>query len=234
MKLLQPKQQQQNKEKEDAIKRIRTAEVQREYEDKLKLLNILTVDFEKALEAQKDTYAKEKEAHLSWRQATEEEVKELEARRIASLLPIQEREEKIHTGEKEFIEGMALLEQKNDETENLRERLYKRLAEVGERETQASQIEKTLASRQAGVDAQAASVRSQASSLSKALEQFARDTSDTNAQLNKKRTEIDAISDGISMREARLEEKARELTEKEYRLGLYKLSLERNYKKSED
>jgi hypothetical protein len=67
MKLLQPKQHQQHKEKEDALKRIRTAELAKEYEDKLRLLNILNADFEQALEVQKDTYAKEKETHALWR-----------------------------------------------------------------------------------------------------------------------------------------------------------------------
>lgn len=230
MKLLQPKQHQQNKEKEDAVKRIRTAELQREYEEKLRLLNILTTDFEEALEAQKDTYAKEKESHLIWRQSMEEEVKTLEARRASALLPIQQDTEELYTGKEEFVDWMKLLTEKSEELENLRERLYARLAEVGERETMATTVEETLKSRQIGIDAQAATVRSQATALSKALEQFARDTSEKNKDLKRERAEIDSISDSLSIRESRLEEKARELTEKEYRLTLYQLSLEKNYK----
>lgn len=227
MKLLQPKQQQQNKEKEDAIKRIRTAEINKEYEDKLRLFNILTTDFEKALEAQKDIYAKEKESHASWRAYKEEEVKELEIRKVHALLPITERETAVILKEEALREEFSLIEQAKASLEEEKELVYKRLDEIGERETQTSQAESYLSVRKQGIDAQAESIKLQSEQLSKTLEELAKASMEREQEYQTRKTILDARTDALEMKEVRLSEMDKELSDRERALTDKYQTLER-------
>lgn len=232
MQLLQPKQALQNKDKEETIKRIRTAEIQQEYEKKLRLLNNLNDDFEQALKIQRATYAEEKEAHQRWREEVSEEVGALEARKTQALAPLEGKVQEVHEGEKRFIEGMTLLDREREETEEVKEAYLRRLAEVGERETKAEQLGKSLDAREKGIEMQSASIREQSQRITKALEQLSQSGMAREDALKKRETYVQAAHDTIAIKEAQIKEREEALHEEEYRLKLYRLTLERNYKKN--
>lgn len=227
MKLLQPKQYQQSKEKEDAIKRIRTAEITKEYEDKLRFFNILNADFEKALEAQKDTYAKEKESHALWRSDKEAEVKELEARKKASLLPIVERENAVILKEERLREGLQLLEEAKSELEEEKELMYRRLGEIGEREVEVRKAQDMLVARKSGIDAQAESIKAQSKQLSKTLEELANASSEREREYSTRKTILDSRDDALDMKDKRLLGKEKDLEDRERALTDRYQTLER-------
>lgn len=219
MKLLQPKQHQQNKEKEDALKRIRTAELNREYEDKLHLLNTLTTDFEHALEAQKNTYAQEKEAHALWRSDAQAEVSELEARKIAALLPIVERENDVTLKEEKLREGLFILEQAKAELEEEKGLMYKRLDEVGERETEVKQLQNSLVLQKNGNDMQAENIRTQSKQLSVTLEELAKASTERERDYNKRKATLDARENSLEVQDKLLSDRHTDLTNRERALA---------------
>lgn len=219
MQLLQPKQHQQNKEREDAIKRIRTAELEKEYEDKLRLLNILNDDFEKALEAQKDTYAKEKDVHALWRADTEADVKELEARKATALLPITERENAVTIKEEKLRTGFNLLEKAKGELDEEKELMYKRLDEVGERETQVKRSEEFLTTRKHGIDVQAENLKLQSKQWSKTFGESVKSTAEREQEYQARKAILDARGEALDMKEARLSSMDKELANRERALA---------------
>lgn len=232
MKLLLPKQHQQNKEKEDAVKRIRTAELEKEYEDKLRLLNNLNADFEKALEVQKDTYAEEKEKHALWRNAAQIEVSALEIRKNNALLPIVERENEVTLKEERLREGLDVLEQAKASLEEEKEFMYKRLEEVGERETEVRHSQDSLVIRKSGIDAQSESIKLQAKQFSKTLEELAKASMEREQEYQTRKTILDARADTLEMKETRLSGMDKELTNRERALADRYQTLERTIKRT--
>lgn len=227
MQLLQPKQHQQNKEKEDAIKRIRTAEITKEYEEKLRLLNILNVDFEKALEAQKDIYAEEKEKHAEWREFASAETRELETRKSNALLPITGRENAVTLKEEKLREGLVLVEKAKADLEEEKEFMYKRLGEVGERETEVKKAQDLLVMRKSGIDAQAKNIQTQAKQLSKTLEELAKASTERETEYSTRKTILDSRDDALDMKDKRLTVKEKDLENRERALTDRYQTLER-------
>jgi hypothetical protein len=231
MKLLLPQQHKQTKEKEDAIKRIRTAEITKEYEDKLRLLNILNADFEKALEVQKDTYADEKDTHALWRADAEAEVRMLETRKANALLPIEKRESEVSIKEEELREGQESLKKAQADFEDEKELMYKRLAEVGERETEVKHLQDSLVSQKRGNDTQAESIKQQSKQLSKTLEELAKDSAKRELDYSKRKTILDARDEALASKDKRLSTLEQDLVNRERALTDKYQTLERTIKR---
>lgn len=211
MKLLSIIKNREAKQESDVIKRLRSKEIDEEYNRKLQLLNTLNDDFDKALKSQKDTYATEKEAHLAWRHTEDEEVKKLEDRRTHALLPIEEREKAVEDRERKVSE--VELQQMNTKVEynDLMLLLQTRLTEATEIKSQNTQTSIAFGLQKQGIDRQSESVKEQAQQLSSAMSSFMLKSKQRESELVSRETVCQLKESGFEMREARNTMKEKEL-----------------------
>jgi hypothetical protein len=129
-------------------------------------------DFEKTLAEQRLQFDHEQEERRLKKANLLREVEDLEDKRERALIPIIERETKLHNDE----EALRLREEKLDEREASLEDegrvLMQRLDEVSDAESKAKDISQRLVSREKGVKAQEESVAAGAKQLSSALRDF--------------------------------------------------------------
>lgn len=186
-------------------------------------------DFDASIKALQERHAKEVEGLNAQKSALEAEIQKLEKRRKAALSPLLIDANDIHSTQKELSERtrvLALQEQENEET---RRALVRRLDEIAERERQLDDREQSIARMKKGAEMQRSQIESSSKRLNARMEAFERTVADKEMDFAFKESELDARRKLYEDNDKRLIERENELAAGRRLLQDQRLLLEKGF-----
>ncbi len=203
LKLLKPPEAKQAAEVREQEEIRRADSIHKVTKELLDARNKAEAAFEETLTMQRAQFEIEEEEKRVRRHALTREVEDLEDRKARALIPIIEREAKLHNEEEALASREALLDEKESSLEEEGRILMGRLDEVSERELKAKTLSQSLVSREKGIKAQEESIKALSQKLSVAMRDFEVLTATRKGEL----TQTEAILNG---RELALQERSKQ------------------------
>lgn len=208
MKLLSPTEAvTQSKNRSEGEKQ-RIVKIQTLIAQKLRELSDAEKAFDTALKEQHDIWAKEETLFLRKKQELEADVQRLEERRIAALIPLENKARELDTKESSLVKLKTELEIKDSDLEETKRLLETRLDEVSERELKANDMSLLLERQKSDLEERAETVNKDSESLTKAF-------AESLSELNLKKREIELSQAKLDGTRAHFEERERKVEEAE-------------------
>lgn len=191
--------------------------------------------FHETLETQRSRWEKEDTERLARKQALEREIETLEKRRERALIPIVEREEKLHTAEEALTVREAELDERETSLDDNSRALMLRLDEVSERENKVDILQRGLTRRKSGIEAQSEQTAKNARAIAVQMVEFESTRQQQLHEISQREAIADARLFSLDEREKRMSETDAELHRRELlladRFGVLQRTIEEMKKK---
>ncbi len=230
MKLLTPSAQKDETQVELSRDVIRVQEVKKVVEDWNKKLAKAEADFSLMLAGQRDRYALEELEHEKRVKEMKQEVDTLEAKKYAALVPINILKEGGVNRLEEAEKFMASLRKREDDAEELTERLEEKLDEVGERELVVKNEQRRLRLLQEGVERQQDFIKSQNEQLTKSLSEFVMMKEQAEKDIDARKSALFLMDTSLAKEREFITSEKRRITEEDRRLADERDTLERAWR----
>lgn len=190
MKLLSPLQNKDLKENQTVRELLRTQEVNKASEIARKNLAKAEADFQDTLARNLLKWEEEEEEHFKRVQEMKVEINGLEAKRLNSLIPLGILEEGVDDRMQDAVTFLANLRLREENAEDLTERLENKLDEVGQKDQDLKKKERQLLLREEGIERQTESTVLGAKRLSEEMTKITQMRSEATEELNEREKEV--------------------------------------------
>lgn len=206
------------KAKEQTREILRTQEMQQVADKARKELANAEHDFKLALAERKEVWAIEEQNHNTRVKERNKELSNLEEKRKAAMIPIDDMEKRAAKKLSEAIGLKNNLKKDQEDVDQLREVLEEKLDDMAEKNKRIESVEEQLANREHGIKMQEANISQSAMELSKQMASFL-------AEKAKGEQDIKERKEALFLKERSLLSKEEALKRTENKLGEWSIHL---------
>lgn len=204
MKLLTPSQNKDLNSQQTVKQVLRIQELEKATTQALQSLAKAEAEFNATLARNRDKWALEEEEHFKRTKERETEIDFLEAKRINALIPIGIIKEATEDRMEEAVKLLSGIRMREQKAEKLIEQLETKLDEVGQREVDVNQKEKTLVLRQEGIELQSHAIVEGSRKLNQATIEFKNLKEKEEKAIKDRKTELFLIERSLISKEETL------------------------------
>lgn len=187
-------------------------------------------DFYKSLAAQKDRWAEEEREHRERKNQMKSDIDELEAKKINALIPVGILKNGVYDRMDDAVAFLAKLRKRENDIEELTEKLEDKLDETGEREINVKKEETRQLLVQQGINRQIESTKQGTEKLTNALTEFTVKCQNIEKELNDRKTAIFLQERTLETKEIKLKRTEKLLSDWDRKLHDERETLDRAFK----
>lgn len=190
-------------------------------------------DFSSALAHHRELWAQEEEEHRKRKEEMQSEIDTLEAKKLNALVPINILKVSAEDKMKEATDFLANLRKRENDTEELKERLEDRLDDVAEKETELLDKERKLSLRQQGIERQEENIRLSNNKLTEEMKELLSLKAQAIQNIESRTKEVVLKEQTLNAKEQLIKRNIKSIEEREIQLADERATLDKAWKELE-